>query len=91
MAARPFSADLSDTHTFANLAVGDALLIKAQVATASCQVSLAVANGNVFAATQTAGTTLLQVGPFANACTLQLAASGLVRVETSVAGLSVTV
>ena len=88
---RPYSADLNNTHSYANLAIGDALLIKAQDALSVCQVSLAVANGNVFAATQTAGTALLQVGPFANVCTLQLNASGNVRVETSVAGLSVTV
>lgn len=88
MSLRPYSADLQDAHGYAPLAVGDALQVKAQVATALCNVSLAVANGNSFAATTTSGTTLLTVGPFANACVIQLGAKGLVRVETSVAGMS---
>lgn len=90
-AVRPFSADLADTHTQASLALGDALMVKAQVATASGTVNLAVANGVVYAGATTSGTALLQVGPFAAAVVLNVMANGQVRVETSVAGLSVAV
>ena len=90
-AVRPFSADLADTHTQAPLAQGDALLLKAQNATSQATVNLAVANGVSYAGAQTAGTTTLQVGPFAAAVVLNINAAGLVRVETSVTGMSVAV
>lgn len=90
-AVRPFSADLADTHTQVSLALGDALMVKAQVATASATVNLAVANGVSYAGATTSGTTLLQAGPFAAAVVLNIMANGQVRVETSVAGLSAAV
>lgn len=90
-AIRPYSADLSNTHVLVPLAVGDALLIKAQDATSAAQVSLNEANGVVYAGAATAAQALLQVGPFASKVVLQVNANGNVRVETSVAGLSVAV
>ena len=90
-AVRPFSKDLVSTHSQAPLALGDALLVKAQDATSTATVNLAVANGVNYAGANTSGTTLLQVGPFAAAVVLNIMANGNVRVETSVAGMSVTV
>ena len=90
-AIRPFSADLSNTHTLVPLALGDALLIKAQDSTSAAQVSLNEANGVSYAGAATSGQTTLQVGPFANKVVLQVNANGNVRVETSVAGMSVAV
>ena len=90
-AVRPFSADLNNNNTRVPLALGDALLLKAQNATSQAKVYLAEANGVSYAGATTSGTTTLQVGPFAAAVVLQLMATGSVRAETSVAGMSVTV
>lgn len=87
-AIRPYSADLNNTHSLVHLALGDALQIKAQDALSSAQVSLNQANGVSYAGDVTSGTALLTVGPFAAKVVLQINATGLVRVETSVAGLS---
>lgn len=88
---RPYSADLDNSHAQVPLALGDALMIKASVASAGATVNLAVANGVVYAGAATSGTTLLQVGPFAADVVLNVMATGKVRVETSVAGLSAAV
>jgi len=87
---RPFSADLNNTHCLAALAVGDSLSLKAQDATSSASVSLNEANGVSYAGATTSGTTRLDVGPFAAKVVLQISATGNVRVETNVAGVSVT-
>lgn len=93
MSLRPFSADLSNSHATVPLAQGDALLIKAQDATSVAQVSLlsSVSGAVVYAGATTAAQALLQVGPFASGVMLQINGTGSVRVETSVAGLSVAV
>lgn len=90
-AVRPYSADLNNTHAIVNLALGDALMLKAQDATSVATVSLNEANGVSYAGASTSGQTLLQVGPFAAAVKLQLGVTGKVRAETSVAGLSAVV
>lgn len=90
-AVRPYSADLNNNAARVPLALGDALMLKAQNATSQGRVALAEANGVSYAGAATSGTTTLQVGPFAAAVVLQLSAAGSVRAETSVAGMSVTV